>query len=69
MTPRHNLKAADWTFRDLMRSILPFGGKSFLSIEDVRYILPVVRDGNQPRIFNGYLKQSTLYPLFEKLQI
>lgn len=69
MTDRQNLEAVDRTFNDSMRSTLPFSGKVFLYLRYFRQILLVMRAGNRSHILNECFRQTTLYPLFKKLQL
>lgn len=61
MTHRHNLEALYGTFRDMMRSTLPFGGTIALCLGDSRHILPIVRAINGSQIVNACCKRSVLF--------
>lgn len=58
VTHRHNLQAVVRTFRNLMRSTLPCGGKVFLFLADVRQTLMAVKASEQYQIVNECFEQS-----------
>ena len=69
MTHRFAFEALDKTFKDIMSSKDPFGGKIMLLGGDFRQILPVVQKGTRSDIVNASLCRSSLWIDIEVLKL
>ncbi|XP_049388658.1 uncharacterized protein LOC125853014 [Solanum stenotomum] len=62
-------KQVDRSFRDIMDSDIPFGGKVMVFGGDFRQVLPVVPKSTRAETVNASLVKSYLWPLIEKIQL
>jgi len=66
---RFAFEAVDRTFKDLMDSEEPFGGKVMVLGGDFRQILYVVVRGTRTHIVDACLKSSTLWKYFKNMKL
>jgi len=69
MAKRHTSETVDRSFRDIMDSDIPFGGKVMVFGGDFRQVLPVVPKSTRAETVNASLVKSYLWPLMEKIQL
>ncbi|XP_015167741.1 ATP-dependent DNA helicase RRM3-like [Solanum tuberosum] len=69
MANRHIIETVDRSFRDIMDSDIPFGGKVMVFGGDFRQVLPVVPKSTRAETINASLVKSYLWPLMEKIQL
>ena len=69
MMNKFAFEAVDKSFKDLMDSTEPFGGKIIVLGGDFRQILPVVIRGNQAQIVDACLKSSNLWKHFQTMKL
>ncbi|KAG5630680.1 hypothetical protein H5410_002397 [Solanum commersonii] len=69
MAKRHIIETVDRSFRDIMDSDIPFGGKVMVFGGDFHQVLPVVPKSTCAEMVNTSLVRSYLWPLMEKIQL
>ncbi|XP_022152307.1 ATP-dependent DNA helicase PIF1-like [Momordica charantia] len=69
MAKKTTIEAVDRTFRDIMDSTEPFGGKIVVFGGDFRQVLPVVPRATRQQTINESLVKSYLWKQMEKLQL
>ncbi|KAH0769608.1 hypothetical protein KY290_013589 [Solanum tuberosum] len=69
MAKRHTIETVDRSFRNIMDSDIPFGGKVMVFGGDFRQVLPVVPKSTRVETINASLVRSYLWPLMEKIQL
>jgi ATP-dependent DNA helicase PIF1 len=65
MTHKHAYEAVDRLLKDLMNSVLPFGGKVIVFGGDFRQIPPVIPRGSKAQIITASINKSQLWQHFE----
>lgn len=69
MTKNHDIVVVDRLLQDIMKSKVPFGGKTVLFAGDFRQLLPVVVNGSKNDIINASIKRLSLWPNFTQLRL
>nr|XP_043616290.1 ATP-dependent DNA helicase pif1-like [Erigeron canadensis] len=69
MIHRHSFESLDRTFRDILKTEMPFGGKVIVFGGDFRQILPVVPCGSRSEIVNASLKSSYIWDFTTVLRL
>ncbi|XP_049394651.1 uncharacterized protein LOC125858930 [Solanum stenotomum] len=69
MAKRHTIETVDRSFRDIMDSDIPFGGKVMVFGGDFHQVLPIVPKSTRAKKVDASLVRSYLWPLMEKIQL
>ncbi|KAH0672296.1 hypothetical protein KY284_023383 [Solanum tuberosum] len=69
MAKRHTSEIVDRSFRDIMDSDIPFGGKVMILGGDFRQVLPVLPKSTRAEMINANLVKSYSWPLMEKIKL
>ncbi|KAG5615400.1 hypothetical protein H5410_015224 [Solanum commersonii] len=66
MAKRHTIETVDRSFRDIMDSDIPFGGKVMVFGGDFRQVLSIVPKSTRAKKVDASLVRSYLWPLMKK---
>ncbi|XP_049410684.1 uncharacterized protein LOC125873897 [Solanum stenotomum] len=69
MAKRHTIETVDRSFRDIMDSDIPLGGKVMVFRGDFHQVLHIVPKSTRAETVNASLVRSYLWPLMEKIQL